>query len=131
MIFDTKQHYKMYKKGKYWAFAAITLATVSSLISNDTTVHADTLNSEANTAKNASNGYQDSPQKTNEQLNQGSTESSALSKTSINPTINANTAANNSTNSGDNQLLQLIKPLAIILLLQAILLTKAQRLMRL
>ena len=87
MIFDTKQHYKMYKKGKYWAFAAITLATVSlsSLISNDTTVHADTLNSEANTAKNASNGYQDSPQKTNEQLNQGSTESSALSKTSINP----------------------------------------------
>ncbi|EPD05452.1 fructan hydrolase, partial [Lacticaseibacillus paracasei subsp. paracasei Lpp48] len=106
MIFDTKQHYKMYKKGKYWAFAAITLATVSlsSLISNDTTVHADTLNSEANTAKNASNGYQDSPQKTNEQLNQGSTESSALSKTSINPTINANTAANNSTNSGDNQL---------------------------
>ncbi len=106
MIFDTKQHYKMYKKGKYWAFAAITLATVSlsGLINNDTTVHADTLNSEANTAKNASNGYQDSPQKTNEQLNQGSTESSALSKTSINPTINANTAANNSTNSGDNQL---------------------------
>lgn len=106
MIFDTKQHYKMYKKGKYWAFAAITLATVSlsGLISNDTSVHADTLNSEANTAKNASNGYQDSPQKTNEQLNQGSTESSALSKTSINPTINANTAANNSTNSGDNQL---------------------------
>ncbi|MGO2670916.1 MAG: KxYKxGKxW signal peptide domain-containing protein [Lacticaseibacillus paracasei] len=27
MIFDTKQHYKMYKKGKYWAFAAITLAS--------------------------------------------------------------------------------------------------------
>ncbi|MFT9465632.1 MAG: KxYKxGKxW signal peptide domain-containing protein, partial [Lacticaseibacillus paracasei] len=56
MIFDTKQHYKMYKKGKYWAFAAITLATVSlsSLINNDTTVQADTLNSEANTAKNAS-----------------------------------------------------------------------------
>lgn len=106
MIFDTKQHYKMYKKGKYWAFAAITLATVSlsSRINNDTTVQADTLNSEANTAKNASNGYQDSPQKTNEQLNQGSTESSALSKTSINPTINANTAANNSTNSGNNQL---------------------------
>ncbi|WP_334223281.1 KxYKxGKxW signal peptide domain-containing protein [Lacticaseibacillus paracasei] len=23
MIFDTKQHYKMYKKGKYWAFAAL------------------------------------------------------------------------------------------------------------
>ncbi|MFT9236418.1 MAG: KxYKxGKxW signal peptide domain-containing protein [Lacticaseibacillus paracasei] len=62
MIFDTKQHYKMYKKGKYWAFAAITLATVSlySLINNDTTVQADTLNSEANTAKNASPVYNSS-----------------------------------------------------------------------
>ena len=62
MIFDTTQHYNMYKKGKYWAFAAITLATVSlsSLINNDTTVQADTLNSEANTAKNASPVYNSS-----------------------------------------------------------------------
>ncbi|WP_261908866.1 KxYKxGKxW signal peptide domain-containing protein [Lacticaseibacillus paracasei] len=58
MIFDTKQHYKMYKKGKYWAFAAITLATVglSGLINNDTTVHADTLNSEANTIASTFSG---------------------------------------------------------------------------
>lgn len=39
-IYDEKQHYRMYKKGKQWLFAAITVVSVGTFASIQS-VHAD------------------------------------------------------------------------------------------